>query len=422
MLSVHTSLFAAEWAVSQGNPTGIYKPGETIAWHFELKGAPAVTAATYTLKNGGLTVTKEGTIELTNGVAILEASLDGPGTILAEIKVKVDGKELKGLGGAVVAPEEIKPSAPCPADFDAFWKSKLEELAAVPANPQIEPAESGKPAVDYFKIRMDNIRGSHIYGQLARPKGEGKFPALLLVQYAGVYGLPKTNVLNRAVLRGWLTLNIMAHDLPFGTADEAFYKHLPARLQLKDYITIGSEDRDKTYFLRMYLSCYRAAEYLATRPDWDGKTLVVMGTSQGGQQTFITAGLHPRITAMLANVPAGCDSTGPMIGRAAGFPYWISQGKLHGHERESTETGRYYDAVNFAARIKCPAMISLGLIDESCPPAGVLAAANQIKGERRVLILPNSNHHGDHGALAAFYSQSEKWLKELAKGSAALPK
>jgi len=66
-------------------------------------------------------------------------------------------------------------------------------------------------------------------------------------------------------------------------------------------MSIGDEDREKSYFLRMYLGCYRAVEYLASRPDWDGKTLVVMGTSQGGQQSIVTAGLNPRITAMMAN-------------------------------------------------------------------------------------------------------------------------
>ena len=73
----------------------------------------------------------------------------------------------------------------------------------------------------------------------------------------------------------------------------------------------------------MYLSCYRAVEYLKTRPDWNGKTLVVMGDSQGGQQTLMIAGLHPKnITAALALVPAGGDMLAPDAGRAPGWPHW----------------------------------------------------------------------------------------------------
>src|SRR5438034_1096186 len=68
-----------------------------------------------------------------------------------------------------VTPEKIEPSAPRPDDFDEFWAAKIKELEAVPANPQLESAESGKPDVEYWKITMDNVGGGKIHGQLARP-------------------------------------------------------------------------------------------------------------------------------------------------------------------------------------------------------------------------------------------------------------
>ena len=80
-------------------------------------------------------------------------------------------------------------------------------------NAKLEPADSGNANVEYFKITMDNIRGSHIRGQLARPKRGDKFPAMLIVQWAGVYPLQKGWVSGRAT-EGWLALNINAHNLP----------------------------------------------------------------------------------------------------------------------------------------------------------------------------------------------------------------
>ena len=82
---------------------------------------------------------------------------------------------------------------------------------------------------------------------------------------------------------------------------------------------------------------------------------------------------------MLANVPAGCDSTARQAGRVAGWPYWESKGYGGRDVKKVMETSRYYDAVNFARRVKCPALVSMGLIDESCPPAGVLAAYNVLQ-------------------------------------------
>jgi cephalosporin-C deacetylase-like acetyl esterase len=259
---------------------------------------------------------------------------------------------------------------------------------------------------------MDNVRGSHIYGQLAKPRKEGKLPALLIVQWAGVYGLDKSWVTNRAE-QGWLALNIMPHDLPFDQP-KAFYEEA-AKTTHKDYVAIGDGDREQVYFLRMYLACYRAAEYLAERPDWDGRTLVVMGTSQGGQQSIVTAGLHPKVTAMLANVPGGCDVAAPRAGRAAGFPYFADRARWKKDDR-IVDTGRYFDAANFAARVKVPALVSLGLIDEACPPAGILAACNGMKGPKEVLILPASDHHGKGNAQAPYFIRAEEWLAKLANG------
>ncbi len=299
---------------------GIYDIGEKIRWHITVQGdgQPAATEAQFVLKNGGLTAMREGTIESNSGSGDLETSLDGPGTVLAEIRVKLPEKELKRLVGAVVAPAKIQPSAPRPADFDAFWATKIEELQAVPIHARVEPADSGEPGLEYYKVQLDNIRGTHVYGQLARPKREGQFPAMLIVPWAGIYPLPKANVVNPAQA-GWLALNIMAHDLPFDQPKE-FYDKLAATT-LKDYPLIGDDDREKDYFLRMFLGCYRAADYLAQRPDWDGRTLVVTGTSQGGLQSLVTAAIYPKITALMANVPAGCDMTGLLANRAPGWPF-----------------------------------------------------------------------------------------------------
>lgn len=410
---------AQELVAQPSKKSGVYDVGEKIEWTVEVRGgeAGAVKEATYVVKRGGLTVAKEGALDLSSGHATIETTLDAPNTVLAEIKAKAAGKEIKALAGAVAAPSKIAPSMPAPDDFDAFWADQVKALEAIAPNADLQPGDSGKPDVEYFKLRMDNIHGTHVYGQLARPKKQGKCPALLIVQWAGVYGLPKSNVVNRAE-QGWLALNIMAHDLPLDQPEE-FYKKAAATT-LNNYMAIGDGDREQSYFLRMYLACYRSVEYLSQRPEWDGKTLVVIGTSQGGQQSIITAGLHPKITAMIANVPGGCDVTAPSVGRLAGFPYFADRAKWKKNDK-ILQAGRYFDAVNFARRIKCPALVSCGLIDQTCPAAGVLAAVNVMQGPKEVLILPDSDHHGTHNAQAPFFKRSEEWLRALAKGETVPP-
>jgi cephalosporin-C deacetylase len=79
-----------------------------------------------------------------------------------------------------------------------------------------------------------------------------------------------------------LTINVDSHDkLPSDPC-------IP-----RDYRTVGNNDREEWYFLNMYLRDSRALDYLLIRSDWDGKTIVVMGGSMGGQQSLVLAGLRP---------------------------------------------------------------------------------------------------------------------------------
>lgn len=400
-------------AVTPDQASGVYAVGQPIRWTVK-SGTPAgVESARYTVKSGQLVLLREGDLSLTNGVGVLETALAAPGTALAEISLHgPTGTTVKVLGGAIAAPEQIRPSATRPDDFDAFWAAKLAELAKVPANPRLEAVDVGQTNVGYWKIAMDNIRGSHIQGQLARPTQGRKLPAMLIVQWAGVYGLKKEWVTEHAK-EGWLTLNISAHDLPIDQP-EAFYKEQTAGA-LKDYPAIGNDDRETSYFLRMYLSCYRAAQYLTERDDWDGQTLVVTGGSQGGLQTLMLAGLHPRITAAIACVPAGCDMTGPNAGRTPGWPmwYWKTQGK---DSNKVHRASQYYDVVNFASRVKCPVLVGVGLIDQTCPAAGVFAALNQMTAPKEIVILPDANHAGSHNSHAAYYGRAGTWMAELRQG------
>jgi len=195
-------------------PDGVYNVGQTIRWNVRWTGPGAIASAEYSLKLGGRTEVEKGKLSFTNGDCTITATLDRPDTILAVITAdSADGTHHRAVGGAVAAPDKIFPAAACPPDFDAFWDAKLRELHAIPPNPQLQTVDSEKPGVDYWKITMDNIRGIHIQGQIARPKNGEKFPALLIPQWAGVYPLDKTWVTDRAA-EGWLALDISAHDIP----------------------------------------------------------------------------------------------------------------------------------------------------------------------------------------------------------------
>src|SRR3954451_10802318 len=178
---VSSGLAASEpLQVTPDHADGVYQVGQAVHWRVEWKGdSPAPASINFTLKRGGLTNVGSGSLELAQGQATIDATLDQPGTLLAEVKAKSsDGKDHRALGGAVAGADQIKPSAAAPDDFDSFWQSKIQELEAVPPEPQLEKGDAGKEGVDYYKLTLNNIHGSHIQGQLARPTQGEKFPAL----------------------------------------------------------------------------------------------------------------------------------------------------------------------------------------------------------------------------------------------------
>lgn len=378
--------------------TGIYAAGERVGWTVTLpKATPAATNAgepyQYTIRRNGGEVVSSGSLDLRSGRGRIETSLAEPAMLLVEVKPprpdstfgdRSTGGPGRILLGAAVEPTRITPAEPKPADFDEFWDAKLKQLAAVPMATLLTPGESGRPGVEYATIRMNNIQGAHVYGQLARPAGAGPFPALVIYQWASPpYPLQKSWVTDRAA-EGWLVLNVEPHDVP-GDMPQAFYDALPTLV--KRYEIVGQHSREESYFLRMYLGDYRAVEYLASRPDWDGKTMVVMGTSMGGQQSFATAGLNPRVNGLVVNVPAGADVTATLHGRAPSYPNWnVSR-------PEVLETARYFDPANFAPRIRARSMVAMGFIDEIATPAGIWAVFNQIQGPKEAVPMIESPHN-----------------------------
>ncbi len=396
-------------------PSGIYAPGEKAGWTISLAAGAAVPASgfKYSLKRNGLDLLKSGELDLSGGKATIETALAEPGMLFLEVlPAAANGK--RNLAGAAVAPTQLQPVVPCPADFDAFWAAKIKLLKSIPVEPVLTPGESGRTGVEYATVKLNNVGGAHVYGQLARPAREGKFPAVLILQWAGgPYPLQKPWVTDRAA-EGWLALNIEAHDVP-GNLPQEFYAALPQ--MIKSYNTIYNDDRDRNYFLQMILGDYRALDYLASRPDWDGRTLLVMGTSMGGQQSLSVAGLHPQITHLIVNVPAGADSNAPLHGRAVGYPNWdYTNPKV-------METGLYFDTINFASRIKATCLVALGFVDETCPPAGIWTAFNQIHSPKEAvpMIASPHNHLATVEQQRPYTIRSAEWLAALVKGETIKP-
>jgi len=393
-------------AVDTDRPDALYKKGEEVRFLITVtKGKEPITTgqASYVLDIDGLNPQGKGIVELGDKPAVVVGKLDTPGFLACRVLYKVGPKRaVRGVAAAGISPLEIQPSMPAPDDFDAFWAAQKAKLAKVPMEPKLTPFKQGNAKVECFDVQLKCLGGAPVSGYYARPTGAKpkSCPAILHVHGAGVRSSGSWGPRGDAA-RGRVSMDINAHGIPNGKP-AAYYLEL-RKGKLRGYPHFGKDSREKCYFLGMYLRLVRAIDFLTAQPEWDGKVVVVTGSSQGGGQSLVAGGIDSRVTCIAASVPAMCDHSGRVIGRINGWPKLVPTGKDGKPDPKVLAAARYFDAVNFAARCKADAMVSSGFIDRTCPPSTNYAAYNQLKGKiKEVVNEPHMGHSSSPGIRKAF--------------------
>ena len=223
------------------------------------------------------------------------------------------------------------------------------------------------------------------YPANAKPKS---LPAFLLVHGAGTGNVGvKEEWTNLA--GGMLLLSLS--PMPADSKGEAYNAR---KGRYAGYRHWGADNRDKVFFNMMYQRVYRALQYLKSRPEWDGKTLIVYGVSQGGGQALVAGGLDPQITMVVAHVPALCSHGGREAGGDSGWPHYYQIPAYKKNRKAVLNATSYIDAVNFARNIKnARVLVTTGFIDRTCASESVFAAYNSIPSTNKKLhCTPTADH------------------------------
>lgn len=330
---------------------------------------------------------KEG-IVLKDGTLTLRSSMNTPGFLRCKVKAHVDGRTYEGLATAAYAPDKLRPVSQLPDDFQSYWNETLRKARELPLNPLMTllPERCTETDNVYQVSFQTKPGGGRFYGILSIPKKEGKYPALLRVPGAGVrpYSGDTYTAPGRVI-----TLEVGIHGIPV-TMQQSVYDAL-ANGALSNYWTFRRDDRDAIYYNRVIVGALRAVDLICSLPQFDGKTLGVTGSSQGGALTIITAALDSRVTFLAPVHPAMCDHEAFFEKRACGWPhYFLYYG---GADDKVRQTVRYYDTANFARFIKVPGWYSWGYNDEVCPPTSMYAAYNVIEAPKELHPYLETGHY-----------------------------
>jgi cephalosporin-C deacetylase-like acetyl esterase len=312
-----------------------------------------------------------------------------PGFLRCLVTINFEGKQYRGLATAGYEPLKIQPTVSMPSDFEAFWKGAADELSKFPIDLKMTlMPERSSAQTDVYHVNFQGYAGSRIFGILCVPKKPGKYPGVLQVPGAGIrpYG-PDLDLADRNII----VLTIGIHGIPVNM-DPSVYNNLAAGA-LGGYPFFNMNDKDRYYYKRVYTNCIRAVDMIFSLPLFDGQKLAVMGGSQGGALSIITASLDKRVKFVASQYPALCDLTGYTKGRAGGWPHMLNESNRQWHADEKIiSTLAYYDVVNFAKGLNAECHFTWGFNDETCPPTSYYAAYNSIKAVKKTDVFLDTGH------------------------------
>lgn len=293
---------------------------------------------------------------------------------------------------------EYRPEHGAPADFDEFWKRTLTEAAGHDLEVRGEAFDAGLTQVEVTDLVFAGFGGHPVKAWLLKPKGvDGPLPCV--VEYIGYSGGRSYPWAHTAVpAAGWAHLVMDTRGQGYGNwqpgdTGDPYGTTGPTN---KGWMTQGLEDPEHYYYRRVYTDAVRAVDVAKSIEGIDPDRIVVAGGSQGGGITQAVAGLRDDLAGAIVDVPFLTHFRRAVTITDA-YPYQEIVEFLAGQrlrEDRVFSTLDYFDGIHFAARASAPALYSVGLMDETCPPSTVFAAYNLWQGPKRITVWPWNRHEG----------------------------
>lgn len=312
--------------------------------------------------------------------------------------------------------KEYRPEVRTPVDLDAFWSLTLTEAREFDLDVQVTPVDSGLTVVDTYDVTFAGYGGHRIHAWLHVPHGaEGPLPTVVEYHgYSGGRGLAHQN--NLFALAGYAHLTVDTRGQGWAAVGSTPDPAVDAGLStVPGLMTKGILDPATYYYRRVYADAVRAVDAAKTLPNVDPDRIVVTGASQGGGITIAAAALADGVIGAMPDVPFLCHFERAITITDA-EPYREIVRYLlryRDHEELVLETLSHFDGVNLARRAHVPALFSVALMDEICPPSTVFAAYNNWAGSASIEVYKYNNHEG-----GGEHHQARKlaWLKERFAG------
>lgn len=285
-----------------------------------------------------------------------------------------------------------------PADFDVFWAESLAGARRYPLEARFAPAPTDLKLVEVFDVTFRGYGGQEVKGWFLLPRQrEEPLPCLVeYIGYGGGRGHPFEWLLWSNAGYAHFVMDVRGQGSSWRHGDTPDAEGGSGDPQYPGFMTRGIGNPRTYYYRRLFVDAVRAIEAARSHPAVDPQRVGALGGSQGGGITLAVAGLVPDLAVAMPDVPFLCH-----FRRATTLvdthPYGEIASYLKVH-RDKVEvvfhTLSYFDGMNFAARAHAPALFSVGLMDDICPPSTVFAAYNHYAGPKEIRVWPYNRHEG----------------------------
>ena len=315
-----------------------------------------------------------------------------------------------------VKPTEIVSAPDMQNDFDAFWQTAKEELAAIeetdePVLTKIDSKSTEKRTVYLveFKSVRDSLNGEPVTvrGYYAEPTDGKKHPVIMhYLGYDSSYrpggqdAMPWCPNGDGDELSGNYAEFILStrgqsiNNRP--AADRADGINRDFTNTYGDWFAFNFGKKDNYYYRGAYMDCVRAIDFMATRETSDMNNLYAEGQSQGGAFTYAAAALSGREFKAIAPGIAFMGDF-PDYFKIVNWPAYVArenQGTMTDDEMYAFLS--YFDTKNLATLIseKTAVIATIGVQDNVCPPHTNIAPYNNLpEGTVKEISFNPENAH-----------------------------
>ncbi|MGD8570491.1 MAG: alpha/beta fold hydrolase [Gammaproteobacteria bacterium] len=281
---------------------------------------------------------------------------------------------------------ETRPPHSCTEDFLSFWKDTLKQLAGVSAEIHVINHEKTTDGLVVQRLTYQSLGQASIHGYLLTPRfSQGSGHCIPLIVYTHGY-MSQCDVVWTWAKQGAAVFGIDVRG--FGRSRDAV-----SRLSRHGYVLTGIES-PFTSILRGAVCDYIRGIEVARKllKDQSFKT-ILYGKSFGGALAAMGAALTHYADFLVAAVPtfSWMEGRRRLVTAGSGAEVNAYIDKHPEQEHHILQVLKYFDTMNFAPLIKCPALIGVGRQDPIVPAETVYAFYNHLSCNKQIREFPVSH-------------------------------